>query len=101
MRIAIPEPEILEKNVIGHVQHVDQFGNIITTIPAEVAQQRSWQLKIGAVEIPMKRTYGDVEIGHALALVGSHGWVEIAINGSSAQQRFRLAIGDAIQLSAN
>ncbi|MEL7313491.1 MAG: SAM-dependent chlorinase/fluorinase, partial [Cyanobacteria bacterium J06559_3] len=101
MRIAIPETTISAETVTGHVQHIDQFGNIITTIPAEVAQQRLWQLKIGAVEMPLKRTYGDVEIGHALALAGSHGWVEIAINGSSAQQRFRLAVGDAIQLSAN
>ncbi len=100
MRIAVPETTISAETVTGHVQHIDQFGNIITTIPVEVAQQRSWQLKIGAVEIPLKRTYGDVEIGHALALVGSHGWVEIAINGSSAQQRFRLAIGDAVKLVA-
>ena len=84
--------------MIGHIQHVDHFGNLITTIPAAVAQQPDWILQVGQVEIPLGKTYGDVEIGHAIALIGSHGWVEIAVNGSSAQARFRLAIGDQVQL---
>lgn len=98
VKIAIPEPTITTTKVTGHVQYIDQFGNIITTIPAKVAQQRSWIMKVDTVEMPLQRTYGDVEVDQALALVGSHGWVEIAINGSSAQQRFRLAVGDIVQL---
>jgi len=88
VRIAIPPPEILENRIVGSVQHIDHFGNIVTTIP------------VGAVKMPVGQTYGDVEIGHAIALVGSHGWVEIAVNGSSAQARLRLAIGDKGQLIA-
>jgi len=57
-------------------------------------------MRVGAVEMPVGQTYGDVEIGHAIALIGSHGWVEIAVNGSSAQARLRLAIGDEVQLLA-
>ena len=98
VRIAIPEPTVTATKITGHVQHIDQFGNIITTIPAEAMQPGNWTMQVDAVEMPLKRTYGDVAIGHALALVGSHGWVEIAINGSSAQQRFRLVVGDAVQV---
>lgn len=101
IRISIPPVEITETKALGHVQHVDRFGNIITTIPVEAVQDVSWQaLQVGEVEIPFRRTYGDVKIGHALALVGSHGWVEIAVNGSSAQERLRLAVGDEVRLRA-
>ena len=100
VQIAMPKPIIAASTVTGHVQHIDQFGNIVTTIPAEMAHQGLGTLKIGAVEVPLRKTYGNVARGQALAVVGSHGWIEIAVNGSSAQQRFCLAIGDAVQLSA-
>ncbi|MEM6436556.1 MAG: SAM-dependent chlorinase/fluorinase [Cyanobacteria bacterium P01_D01_bin.115] len=99
-RIAIPQLDISDTQVIGHIQHVDHFGNLVTTIPAAVAQRQDWVLQVGQVEMPLGKTYGDVEIGYAIALIGSHGWVEIAINSSSAQARFRLAIGDAVYLLA-
>lgn len=98
VRIVLPTPTIETDRAIGHVQHIDSFGNIITTLPADVARQANWMVHIGSIEIPLGCTYGDVAIGQAIALVGSHGWVEIAVNGSSAHQRFRLAIGDTVQL---
>ena len=98
VKITLPTPTMTETSAIGHVQHIDHFGNIITTLPATVAHQQSWQMQVGEIDIPLCRTYGEVPIGQALALVGSHGWVEIAVNGNSAQQRFRLAVGDTVQL---
>lgn len=98
IKIAVPSPQITKAEIAGTVQHIDHFGNIITTIPAAAIRQGNWQMQVGKVEMPLKQTYGEVEIGHALALVGSHGWVEIAVNGSSAQARLRLAIGDEVKL---
>lgn len=98
LRIGIPKPEVQEDCVVGHVQHTDHFGNIITTIPAQAVTDGDWKIQVDTVEMPLCAAYGEVAIGHALALVGSHGWVEIAVNGSSAQQRFRLVVGDEIQL---
>ncbi|MEM9003416.1 MAG: SAM-dependent chlorinase/fluorinase [Cyanobacteria bacterium P01_F01_bin.86] len=94
--LGIPETQITDTSAIGHVQHIDQFGNIITTIPAKVVPQKDWQLAIEAVNISWGTAYGDVAIGQAVVLVGSHGWVEIAVNNGSAQQRFHLAVGDRI-----
>ena len=99
-RIAIPQPQITKDRIAGSVQYIDHFGNIITTIPATAMGSQPWIMRVGAVEMPVGQTYGDVEIGHAIALIGSHGWVEIAVNGSSAQARLRLAIGDEVQLIA-
>ncbi|MEM6717156.1 MAG: SAM-dependent chlorinase/fluorinase [Cyanobacteria bacterium P01_C01_bin.147] len=106
IRIAIPQPKITADRIVGSIQHIDHFGNLVTTIPAAAILPKSgsanatrhWRMQIGAVEIPVRQAYGDVETGQAIALVGSHGWVEIAVNGGSAQTRLRLAIGDTVQL---
>ena len=98
VHLALPPVTRTADHVTGHIQHSDHFGNLITTIPAAIAQQRPWQLQIGACVIPLGATYGDVPLGGAIALGGSHGWLEIAVNGGSAQARFRLAVGDPVQL---
>ncbi|CAH2571779.1 Chlorinase MJ1651 [Planktothrix rubescens] len=43
------------------------------------------------------QTYGDVPLGHFVALVGSHGWVEIALNGGNAQQKLKVDWGTRVQ----
>ncbi|NER83281.1 MAG: SAM-dependent chlorinase/fluorinase, partial [Leptolyngbya sp. SIO1D8] len=63
--------------------------------------RQPWKLTLDTTEIPLGHTYGTVKPGEALALVGSHGWLEIAINGGSAQQRFRLVVGDIVRLEAD
>ncbi len=98
LRIAIPQAEISAEQIVGSIQHIDHFGNLITTIPASAIATKKWMMHVGAVKIPVGTAYGEVEIGHAIALAGSHGWVEIALNSSSAQARLRLAIGDEVKL---
>ncbi len=100
LRLTLPTPQITDTLMIGHVQHVDYFGNLITTLKGDRLAARSWQLQVGQITMPVGQTYGDVPIGHAIAIVGSHGWVEIAVNGSSAQARLRLRVGDEIRLWA-
>jgi S-adenosylmethionine hydrolase len=95
----IPEPKITADQVTGHVQHVDHFGNLVTTIPASVTQQQAWIIRIGATTVPIGQAYGEAEPGAAIALVGSHDYLEIAINGGSARADLNLTVGDAIQLS--
>jgi S-adenosylmethionine hydrolase len=99
-RIAIPPAKITPQQIIGSIQHSDHFGNLITTIPVAAIADQTWVMQVGEVEIPFGKAYGEVAIGHAIALVGSHGWVEIAVNSSSAQARLRLVIGDEVQLIA-
>lgn len=102
IRIAIPKPEVTSSAITGHIQHIDHFGNLITTIPGAIVEpHQGIKVAIGAVTMPMGKTYGEVEVGHVIALIGSHGWIEIAVNGSSAQARLRLAIGDEIKLYLN
>lgn len=43
------------------------------------------------------QTYGDVPLGHFVALVGSHGWVEIALNGGNAQRKLKVDWATKVQ----
>jgi len=44
------------------------------------------------------QTYSDQPAFHAIALIGSHGWVEIAINGGNAQSQLQLDWGARVEL---
>ena len=72
----------------GSLQYIDSFGNLISNLPARVVPDGPWQLSIELPEGPRRfdgvKTYSDVPVGSLAALVGSHGWVEVACNGGSA-----------------
>jgi len=48
--------------------------------------------------IPSGQTYMDVPLGQFVALVGSHQWVEIALNGGNAQQQLKIDWGEKVQI---
>jgi S-adenosyl-L-methionine hydrolase (adenosine-forming) len=81
----------------GSVQYIDRFGNVITNIPGHIVQGKAWSVRVGKRIIPGCRTYGDVQPGQPLALIGSHGWVEIAVSNGNAQYQLRLTWGNEIQ----
>ncbi|GAB4368566.1 MAG: SAM-dependent chlorinase/fluorinase [Elainellaceae cyanobacterium] len=83
---------------MGRIQHIDRFGNVITNIPGDYVQGKEWVVLLGKRSLPGCRTYGDVPQGSPLALVGSHGWVEIAVNGGDAHFQLRLNWEDEVQL---
>jgi S-adenosylmethionine hydrolase len=98
VRLDIPEWEIIENNIFGSIQYVDRFGNLVTNIPHNLILDRSYSLVIDRQTIFHGKTYSDVAPGEIVTLVGSHGWLEIAINGGNAQQRLQLDWGDRVSL---
>ncbi|MEM7063443.1 MAG: SAM-dependent chlorinase/fluorinase [Cyanobacteria bacterium P01_B01_bin.77] len=82
----------------GSIQYIDHFGNLITNIPAELLADQAWQMDLGGHTVPYVKTYGDQAAGAVLALIGSHGYGEIAVNGGSAAQVFKAKIGDPVAI---
>jgi len=83
----------------GAVQAVDGFGNLISNVPGDALPGHGrWSASIGGRTVTGGRTYGDVPPGEALALVGSHGYVEIAVRQGDARKTFQAAIGLAVTL---
>lgn len=71
-------------SISGCIEHVDHFGNLITNIPGEWLKKGSWMVEVAGAMIKGGAAYGDAMPGEALAVIGSHGFLEIAVNGGSA-----------------
>lgn len=85
--------------LIGEVIFADIFGNIITNIPQEVVFKFSTfgsQIEVNGRRISFVQTYGFVGQEEPLALIGSHGFLEIAVNKGNAALQFGLKSGDQV-----
>ncbi len=75
----VEPPEQRGAQIVGVVMTTDHFGNLITNIEqSQIEQFRQAVAHVGGHEIPVRRTYGDVDPGDLLALVNSFGVIEIA-----------------------
>ena len=97
--LTIPEPEEHGNQVKGTVQYGDRFGNLITNIEGTRVSNCKWQVHIGSHQLQGQKTYADTAQGQPVALIGSHGWVEVAVNGGSARDYFKLSPGESITIS--
>jgi hypothetical protein len=92
--------------LLGRVIHVDRFGNLITNIDATALRQleavpggRSLRVVLGEHVINgIARTYADAAAGQLLALIGSRGYLEIAVNAGSSQMLTNARRGDPVQV---
>lgn len=95
----LPGWQATPTGVTGVVQAIDQFGNLITNIPAIALQGQSWQVLWRDQIIPRATTYSDVPPGCLVALIGSHGWLEIACHRGNAAQQLKAVWGDPITVT--
>ena len=101
VRLDLPDIEVHPSHINGCIQYLDHFGNLITNIPGALVESKSWQIIIKNREINSHRTYSDVNTGKAVTLIGSHGWVEIAVNSGNAAEQFKLREKEPIQITFN
>jgi S-adenosylmethionine hydrolase len=87
--------------LVGRITHHDRFGNAITDLTAadlaELGPGYRVTLSDGTA-VAIARTYGDAPAGETVALIGSEGFLEIAIAGGSARSRGPLAAGGAVRV---
>lgn len=79
------------------VIYVDDFGNVILNLE-NYGRPSGVELPDFGVKIPYLDTYGMVNRGELLALPGSHGYLEIAVNQGSAAERLGLKVGDEVRV---
>ena len=108
VRLNILKPKITEHGIIiGAVASIDRFGNLISNIdwnfikhhfPA--ATRKSLKFCIGdQFIVGLSMSYNSVESGCPLAIIGSRGYFEIAVNSGSAQQYFGAHQGDCVKVT--
>ena len=102
VRLAWPEPRVQRGGFAGEVVYIDRFGNAITSLEGrlleaagaalcEVHAKRRWNC-------PLKSFYQAVPPNRPIALVGSSGFVEIAVNGGSAEKALGVRVGTRVVL---
>ncbi len=86
-------------HIIGHVIHVDHFGNLISDVPAAWIAAGNWSCAIASRRIPcISESYAAVVPGELVALIGSGGTVEVAVREGSAAQMLKIGVGQSIEL---
>jgi hypothetical protein len=92
-----------EREIVGEIIYVDRFGNLISNIPGDVLQ-RSHHTQIvvkiaGAVIDGLVASYFAGKKNQPVALIGSAGYLEIAVNGGNAQKTLGRQIGDEVNVN--
>lgn len=98
VQLSLPETEISDGRIFGCIQYIDRFGNLITNI-AEKNLTSDLQVILREQIIPWGRTYSDGKPQELIALIGSHGYLEIAVNCGNAQRRLQVGVGDRVTLN--
>lgn len=100
VRFTIPKPKAAgEKSMKGVVLRTDAFGNLMTNfkpedVPALAAADGKFAIRVGNVQITkLSPTFAQGATGEAIAVVGSSGYVEIAMNKANAARALGVARG--------
>jgi len=101
IRMDLPAFSETDAGITGHIQYIDRFGTLVTNIPGASVRDRQWSLTAGDKGIPGCRTYGDTRLGSLLALEGSHGFIEIAMNSGNAQSKLQMGYRSPVTVVLN
>lgn len=106
VQLPIQAPELSDNTLTGQIVKIDRFGNGITNISesaiaglesASTGGISAYEIKIGSVRLNrFNHAYAESEVGKSLAIIGSSGLLEIAVNGGSAEKQLGLKRGDVI-----
>jgi S-adenosylmethionine hydrolase len=90
-----PEPTRRVDGVLeGEVIAIDRFGNAITNLIG----LRGGVVEVGSVNVPIRRTYTEANIGELVAVVGSGGFIEVAVRDGDATKTLGLIRGARVVL---
>jgi len=87
------------RHILGHVMHIDRFGNLITNVPAAWLVDGDWACEIAGHRIPhISETYSAAQAGELLALISSSGMLEVAVRNGSAARLLGVGAGQTVHL---
>jgi len=98
--LPLPQPYRRPDNsLVGHVLHIDNFGNLITSIKSSdlPPAREPITVEIGDQVISeLSRTYAEGK--GLLALIGSSGYLEISLRGGNASAFLDAEVGSEVKL---
>lgn len=99
-----PEPIKSDQEMTGQVVEIDHYGNLITNLRPVMLSgaplDERLRITLGVHEtFGLWRTYAQQPPQTLVALVGSTGFIELAVVNGSAARMLRAGVGDAVRLS--
>jgi len=98
--LPLPQPhQRPDGSLVGHVLHIDNFGNLITNIRSSdlPSTKEPITIEIGDQVISeLSRTYAEGK--GLLALIGSSGYLEVSLKGGSASAFLDAEVGSEVKL---
>jgi S-adenosylmethionine hydrolase len=102
-------PQLAHEGLVGTILHIDRFGNSISSIHR--SDLESFETQHGeAADFTVHsgrfrrrgfcNTYADVPVGEPLCLIGSSGFLELAVHQGNAAKRFDLRTGHTLTVTA-
>ncbi len=101
MHLHVPRPRRDGSMVVGQVLYADHFGNLITNIHRRDLSVLGDDLEVmvGTYRIRrLARTYQDGALGDSLALVGSSGYLEVAVAQGNAAAQLGMGKGEWVRV---
>ena len=98
--IALPRPHRdASGNLVGHILHIDHFGNLITDITSQDLPSSGFSIEIAGHQIgSLSQSYD--QASELLSLIGSSGRLEIALKGGNAARLLGSKVGDELQITS-
>ena len=99
VRLPISFAEIVDNTIVGQIDVIDEYGNVITNIRPDLFEKSDIQIgQTIEVEFSHKRSvlckyvkaYGDAPVGSGVGLFGSGGVFEVAINQGNLAKSLKL-----------
>jgi S-adenosylmethionine hydrolase len=100
VRLPWHEPRQGRNSIEGEIIYIDRFGNAITNIESASLRVRKqytvfWGRKLLG---PVKLFYQSVALGETVVVPGSTGYLEICVNGGSAEKELKLRVGSEVSV---
>jgi S-adenosylmethionine hydrolase len=87
-------------SIQGIIQKIDRFGNLITNLDAALLTslaEGTWRLEIGPKTVSkLAANYSEMPSGKLVAVIGSTGHVEVAINHGNAANEPGIFLGQTV-----
>lgn len=104
LNIDAPNFDATDDGYVAHadVVYIDRFGNSVTNLSGEEVlrvTEYGVTLEVNGRTLPFERTYASVAEGEPLALIGSHGNLELAAREASGADALDLSAGDEVVVS--
>ncbi len=107
VRLAVEKPQVSSQGeLIGTIIAADRFGNLVTNIDVDsirsfctVSSYSALEIRIGKNNIiGISNSYNSVGAEKPLTIIGSRGYLEIAVNCGNAAHHFEAKRGEKVRL---